>query len=143
MILRPPRATRTDTLFPYTTLFRSNYGNPIAREAVGPWQEFDRLLAEPFIKGRELTVAVLGDQALAVTELRVRSGFYDYDAKSTEVLTDHVCPAAVPAEDAKRLKEPALHSHRQPVCKAASRSPFPWVAHHALAVMSRSQAKNP
>ncbi|MBA4753162.1 MAG: D-alanine--D-alanine ligase, partial [Sphingopyxis sp.] len=61
----------------------SNYGNPIAREAVGPWQLFDRLLAEPFIKGRELTVAVLGDQALAATELRVKSGFYDYDAKYT------------------------------------------------------------
>ena len=42
----------------------SNYGNPIAREAIGPWQEFDRLLAEPFIKGRELTVAVLGDAGL-------------------------------------------------------------------------------
>lgn len=48
----------------------SNYGNPIARDAVGPWQEFDRLLAEPFIKGREPTVAVLGDEALGVTELR-------------------------------------------------------------------------
>src|SRR3546814_11782331 len=52
----------------------SNYGNPIAREAVGPWQEFDRLLAEPFIKGRELTVAVLGDQALGVRSEERRVG---------------------------------------------------------------------
>ncbi len=37
-----------------------NYGNPIGRDVEGPWQHFDRLLAEPFVKGRELTVAVLG-----------------------------------------------------------------------------------
>src|SRR6478609_4719111 len=45
-----------------------NYGNPISAGARGPWQEFDELLAEPFIRGRELTTAVLGDQALGVTE---------------------------------------------------------------------------
>src|SRR3546814_3378382 len=45
-----------------------NYGNPIGRDVRGPWQEFDELLAEPFIRGRELTTAVLGDQALGVTE---------------------------------------------------------------------------
>ena len=41
-----------------------NYGNPIARDSVGPWQEFPELLAEPYIRGRELTTAVLGDEAL-------------------------------------------------------------------------------
>ena len=40
-----------------------NYGNPIGRDVAGPWHDFDELLAEPFIKGRELTVAVLGDEA--------------------------------------------------------------------------------
>src|SRR5688500_2764316 len=57
----------------------SNYGNPIRRDAAGPWQEFDRLLAEPYIRGRELTCAVLdgpdGPRALAVTELKPKSGF--------------------------------------------------------------------
>ena len=37
-----------------------NYGNPISRDAKGPWQEFSSLLAEPYIRGRELTTAVLG-----------------------------------------------------------------------------------
>src|SRR3954449_6539631 len=54
-----------------------NHGEPIAPGTEGPWQDFDRLLAEPFIRGRELTVAVLDDEALAVTELRPKSGFYD------------------------------------------------------------------
>src|SRR5690606_34480554 len=37
-----------------------NYGDPISRDSEGPWRHFDRLLAEPFVPGRELTVAVLG-----------------------------------------------------------------------------------
>ncbi|WP_033073729.1 D-alanine--D-alanine ligase [Sphingopyxis sp. MWB1] len=104
----------------------SNYGQPISRDAVGPWQEFDQLLAEPFIKGRELTVAVLGDTPLAVTELRVKSGFYDYDAKYTDGLTEHVCPADVPADVAQRMMDLALQSHRILGCKGASRSDFRW-----------------
>ena len=59
----------------------SNYGNPIGRDVEGPWKHFDSLLAEPFVKGHELTVAVLNDEALAVTELKPKVGFYDYDCE--------------------------------------------------------------
>jgi D-alanine-D-alanine ligase len=104
----------------------SNYGNPISRQAIGPWSEFDELLAEPFIRGRELTVAVLGDRALGVTELKPKSGFYDYDAKYTEGLTEHVCPAQVPDEIAEACRELAIRSHRLLGCKGASRSDFRW-----------------
>ena len=112
----------------------SNYGNPIAREAVGPWQEFDELLAEPFIKGRELTVAVLAGEALAVTELTVKSGgFYDYEAKYTEGMTIHVCPAEVPEAIGARMKQIALDAHRLLGCKGVSRSDFRWDDEHGLA----------
>jgi D-alanine-D-alanine ligase len=104
----------------------SNYGNPIASDARGPWLEFAELLAEPFIKGRELTVAVLGGEALAVTELVVSTGFYDYDAKYTEGLTRHVCPAEIPDAIAARMKAIALDAHRLLGCKGASRSDFRW-----------------
>lgn len=103
-----------------------NYGNPISREATGPWQEFDALLAEPFIRGRELTTAVLGDTALGVTELKPKSGFYDYDAKYTDGLTEHVCPADVPEEIADACKRIALEAHLILGCKGASRSDFRW-----------------
>ncbi len=103
-----------------------NYGNPISAEARGPWQEFDDLLAEPFIRGRELTVAVLGDQAMAVTELKPKSGFYDYDAKYTDGLTEHVCPAEIPDEIADACKRIALEAHKLLGCKGASRSDFRW-----------------
>jgi D-alanine-D-alanine ligase len=103
-----------------------NYGNPIGRDVEGPWHHFDRLLAEPFIKGRELTVAVLNDEPLAVTELKPVAGFYDYDAKYTDGLTEHVCPADVPADIASAMMDMAARSHRLLGCKGASRSDFRW-----------------
>ncbi len=104
----------------------SNYGNPIARDAKGPWQEFERLLVEPFIKGRELTVAVLGDKSLCVTELKPKSGFYDFDAKYTDGLTEHICPAEIPADIAQFMLDTALNAHRLLGCKGASRTDFRW-----------------
>jgi D-alanine-D-alanine ligase len=103
-----------------------NYGLPIARDVPGPWHEFDRLLAEPFIKGRELTVAVLGDEPLAVTELKPKAGFYDYAAKYTDGLTVHECPANVPDEIARVMLDMAAKAHRLLGCKGASRSDFRW-----------------
>ena len=103
-----------------------NYGSPIGRDVEGPWHHFKRLLAEPFIKGRELTVSVLGDQALCVTELKPVAGFYDYDAKYTEGLTQHVCPAQVPDEIAQAMMDMALNGHRLLGCKGASRADFRW-----------------
>ncbi len=103
-----------------------NYGNPIAREAAGPWQEFEHLLAEPFIRGRELTVAVLGGEALAVTELQPKSGFYDYDAKYTDGLTQHVCPAEIPDEIRDSAMAMARDAHRLLGCRGCSRSDFRW-----------------
>ncbi len=103
-----------------------NTGNPIGRDVEGPWHQFDRLLAEPFVKGRELTVAVMGGEALAVTELKPVAGFYDYDAKYTDGLTEHVCPAEVPDNIATSMLDMAAKAHRLLGCKGASRSDFRW-----------------
>ncbi len=103
-----------------------NYGNPISRDAVGPWQEFDTLLAEPFIKGRELTVAVLGGKPLCVTELKPKSGFYDFDAKYTDGLTEHICPAEIPKDIEDYMMELAQRAHELLGCKGASRTDFRW-----------------
>ena len=103
-----------------------NYGNPIGRDVPGPWHEFDQLLAEPFIKGRELTVAVLNNEALAVTELKIDSGFYDYEHKYTDGRTVHVCPADVPDDIARSMMDMAAKAHRLLGCKGASRSDFRW-----------------
>ena len=103
-----------------------NYGSPIGRDVEGPWNHFGRLLAEPFIRGRELTVAVVGDRPLDVTELKPVAGFYDYDAKYTDGLTVHVCPADVPDEIRQSMMDTALEAHRLLGCRGASRSDFRW-----------------
>ena len=103
-----------------------NYGNPIGKDVEGPWKHFDDLLAEPFIKGRELTVAVLGKDPLAVTELKPKAGFYDYDAKYTDGLTEHVCLADVPYDVACAMMDMAARAHQLLGCKGASRSDFRW-----------------
>ena len=107
-----------------------NYGNPISRDAAGPWQEFENLLAEPYIRGRELTTAVLGGaneaRALMVTELRPKSGFYDFDAKYTAGLTEHICPAQIPDEITQACLDLALRAHRLLGCHGCSRTDFRW-----------------
>ena len=104
----------------------SNYGSPIGRDVEGPWKHFDRLLAEPFVAGHELTVAVLGGEALCVTELKPKVGFYDYDSKYTDGLTEHVCPAQIPDDIAQAMMDMAAKAHRLLGCRGASRSDFRW-----------------
>jgi D-alanine-D-alanine ligase len=110
-----------------------NYGSPIGRDVEGPWHHFEHLLAEPFIKGRELTVAVLNNEPMGVTELKPKAGFYDYDAKYTDGLTVHICPAEVPDDIARSMLDMAAKAHRLLGCKGASRSDFRWDDEHGEA----------
>lgn len=109
---------------------QSGHGQPIRRDAPGPWADFAELLAEPFVAGLELTVAVLEDaatavpEALAVTELKPNSGFYDYEAKYTEGKTVHVCPAEIPAEVTQMALAQAELAHRVLGCRGVSRADF-------------------
>jgi len=61
-----------------------------------------------------------------VTELKPKAGFYDYAAKYTDGLTEHICPAEVPDKIAKEMLDIALFAHRRLGCKGASRSDFRW-----------------
>ena len=103
-----------------------NYGEPIGRDVPGPWQEFEELLAEPYVRGRELTTAVLGDRALGVTELKPKTGWYDYESKYTDGKTEHIFPAQIPDDIAAACMRVAVEAHRLLGCKGASRSDFRW-----------------
>jgi D-alanine-D-alanine ligase len=61
-----------------------------------------------------------------VTELKPKSGFYDFDAKYTEGMTEHVCPAQIPEEIEKACLELALRCHRLLGCRGCSRTDFRW-----------------
>jgi D-alanine-D-alanine ligase len=93
---------------------------PVAED----WVFGEVALVEPYIPGRELTVAVLGETAMGVTELRPHQGFYDYEAKYTDGKTVHLCPAPIPDSIAQQAMESAVMAHRALGCRGASRSDF-------------------
>ena len=88
------------------------------------WSFGEMVLVERFVPGRELTVAVMGDRPLAVTEIKPRVGFYDYDAKYTEGRADHLVPAPVPQAITDEAMETALAAHRVLGCRGISRADF-------------------
>lgn len=90
------------------------------------WIYGDKVLVEQYVPGRELTVGVRGDRALAVTELRPTTGFYDYKAKYTGGLTEHLVPAPIPPAVADAALQQALTMHRALGCAGVSRSDFRW-----------------
>jgi D-alanine-D-alanine ligase len=86
----------------------------------------EKVLIEKFVPGRELTVAVMDDRAVAVTELRPRTRFYDYEAKYTDGVTEHLIPAPIPAEVYGQAREWALMAHQALGCTGLSRADMRW-----------------
>ena len=69
-------------------------------------------LVERFIRGKELTVGVLGDTVLPVIEIRPLDGFYDYTNKYTKGKTEYLCPAPISANITATIQQHALTAHR-------------------------------
>jgi D-alanine-D-alanine ligase len=88
------------------------------------WRFGTTALVEEYIPGRELTVAVMGDRALAVTEIAPTQGFYDYEAKYADGGSHHVVPAPVHPDTYGRAMDVALAAHRALGCRGATRSDF-------------------
>lgn len=84
----------------------------------------DAVLIEQCIEGRELTVAILGREALPVLEIEPEGGFYDYEHKYTKGKTLYHCPADIYAETADFVSELAMTAHRALGCAAYSRVDF-------------------
>ncbi len=82
------------------------------------------VLIEEYIPGRELTVAVLDDEALPVVEIRPKQGFYDYENKYTPGRTDYFCPADLPAGVAERVRALGLQAALALGCTGVSRVDF-------------------
>lgn len=115
----------------------SSVGVYIVREAAnGPPQlaaEMPaRVMVETYVPGRELTVAVMGDRALAVTDI-VTDGWYDYHAKYSTGGSRHVVPADLPAEITEACLDYALRAHVALGCRGLSRTDFRWDEARGLA----------
>jgi D-alanine-D-alanine ligase len=81
-------------------------------------------LIEQYIPGRELTVAVLGNEPLPIVEIEPESGHYDYEAKYTPGRSRYTCPAEVPEPLAARIRELGARAAAVLGCRGVSRADF-------------------
>ena len=82
------------------------------------------ILIEEYIEGRELTVMCLEGKAYCVTELKAQNEFYDYEAKYTNGMTQHILPAQIDEETADTCKRYAEIMHKAVGCNTLSRCDF-------------------
>ncbi len=88
------------------------------------WPSGDRVMVEKFIPGQELTVAVMGDRALAVTDILTGREFYDYDAKYKDGGSRHVVPAEIDPDVSEEAMRLAVLAHQTLGCRGVSRADF-------------------
>lgn len=91
--------------------------------AVIAFEQDNKILIEKFIKGRLLTVAIIGADpvCLPIVEIKPKSGFYDYESKYTPGMTEYIVPASLDIETAAKIKETALKCHNALCCEGISR----------------------
>jgi len=86
----------------------------------------DTLMVERYVPGRELTVAVMGDRALTVTDIVATAGWYDYHAKYSSGGSSHILPADLPKRVFDACLEGAVGAHQALGCRGVSRTDFRW-----------------
>jgi D-alanine-D-alanine ligase len=125
-LMEPPYVVKPVNEGSSVGVFIIRKGDNRPPEALGSetWNLSSEMMVEEFVPGRELTVAVLGGKALAVTEITTNLAFYDYEAKYAAGGSLHTLPAKIPAkvaEEAMRLSERA---HTILGCRGCSRADF-------------------
>lgn len=107
----------------------SSVGVHIVLENIKPnlnpkdWHLDPMVIVERYIPGRELSVAVMGDKALGILELRPKAGlFYNYEAKYTDGMTEHLMPAPLPKDIEDYAKEISVIAHKTLGCRGVTRS---------------------
>ena len=118
VVVKPAREGSSIGIHVTTTLEEMDRAIACARE-YGP-----TVLLEQYIEGRELTVGILGQEALPVVEICPKGKFFDYEAKYTKGMTDYVVPAGIPEDVSLVLQQSALCAHRVLGCADFSRVDF-------------------
>jgi D-alanine-D-alanine ligase len=88
------------------------------------WRFGDEVLCERYIAGKELTCAVLGDEALGVIEIVPTVSFYDYEAKYAQGGSRHLLPAPLSPNVYQLVRRLSVQAHRALGCRGVSRADF-------------------
>jgi D-alanine-D-alanine ligase len=147
-VMAPPYVVKPNAQGSSVGVFRVFEGaNQPPVELLSPnWDLGEEVLVEPYIDGLELSCAVMGDRALAVTEIESVSGFYDYEAKYGEGGSRHILPARIPAAVEAEAKAQALRAHEALGCRGVTRSDFrydPVKAHLVLLEVNTQPGMTP
>ena len=105
-------------------IIRKGDNRPPAELGSDTWKLSNEMMVEEFVPGRELTVAVMGDRALGVTEITTELEFYDYEAKYAPGGSKHILPAQVPAQVTQEAMELAVAAHKALGCRGVTRTDF-------------------
>ena len=88
-------------------------------------RDYDEILIEKFIPGREIQVAILGDKKLGAIELKPKRRFYDYEAKyNPKAKTEHIIPVDLSRKNYDKITSIALKAHKLLRCRGVTRSDF-------------------
>ena len=105
-------------------IVREDHKHPPQELTRADWAFGDRILVEPYIPGKELTCAVMGDKALGVIEIVPTVKFYDYEAKYAPGGSKHLLPAPISPAVYAEVQRLSLAAHRALGCRGVTRSDF-------------------
>ncbi len=105
-------------------IVREDHKHPPQELTRADWKFGERVLVEPFIPGKELTCAVMGDKALGVIEIVPATKFYDYEAKYAPGGSKHLLPAPVSKDIYEECRRLSLAAHNALGCRGVTRSDF-------------------
>ncbi len=88
------------------------------------WGCSDKVLVEKYVHGKEVTVAIVDDKAIGVTEIQSLHKFYDYEAKYQKGQSKHLVPAPLPKDEYEEVMEISLAAHQALGCRGISRADF-------------------
>ena len=125
-LMEPPYVVKPVNEGSSVGVFIIRKGDNRPPEALGSdkWELSNEMMVEEFVPGRELTVAVMGGKALAVTEITTNLEFYDYEAKYAAGGSVHTLPAKVPQQVANDAMALAERAHLTLGCRGVSRIDF-------------------
>jgi D-alanine-D-alanine ligase len=125
-LLRPPYVVKPVAEGSSVGVFivRADHKHPPQELTRADWTFGEMVLVEPFIPGKELTCAVMGDHALGVIEIVPATKFYDYEAKYAPGGSKHLLPALVSPEIYEECRRLSLAAHRALGCRGISRADF-------------------